>query len=141
MELREHATTRLQNGDPDDDGFGGITHLLGYVDDVSACVPLADLKFLCDQFATIEALLGCFVNPMNTRILTSTSGHSPLPDLHQLNPALTTSISDAISQYSTQQNDIDILGPPLPAELTTGFRLLGSPVGSPTFAREKFNTH
>ena len=134
MELREHATTCLQNGDPGDDGFGGITHLLGYVDDVSACVPLADLKFLCDQFATIGAPLGC------SRILTSTSGHSPLPDLHQLNPALTTSISNAISQYSTQQNDIDILGPSLPAELTTGFCLLGSPIGSPTFAREKLNT-
>jgi hypothetical protein len=37
-------------------------------------------------------------------------------------------------------NDIDILGPPLPAELTTHFRLLGSPVGSPAFAREYFNT-
>jgi hypothetical protein len=31
------------------------------------------------------------------------------------------------------------LAPPIPADLTTGFRLLGSPVGSPTFAREFFN--
>ena len=72
IELRERAATRLQNGDPGDDGFGGITHLLGYDDDVSAFIPLADLKFLCDQFATIWAPLGCFVNPMKTRILTST---------------------------------------------------------------------
>jgi hypothetical protein len=35
IELRERAATRLRNGDPGDDGFGGITHLLGYVDDVS----------------------------------------------------------------------------------------------------------
>jgi hypothetical protein len=32
------------------------------------------------------------------------------------------------------------IGPPLPAELTTGFRLLGSPVGYPAFAREYLNT-
>ena len=122
------------------DGFGGITHLLGYVDDVSACVPLDDLQFLCDRFATIGAPLGCFVNPMKTHILTSTSGHSPLPDLHQIDPSLATSISNTISNYSTKPNNIDILGPPLPAELTTGFRLLSSPVGSPAFAREYVNT-
>ena len=140
IELRERAATRLRNGDPGDDGFGGITHLLGYVDDVSACTPLEDLKFLCGRFATIGAPIGCFVNPMKTRILTSTSGHSPLLDLHELNPTLATSISDAISKYSTKSNDIDILGPPLLAEIITGFHLLGSPVGSPAFAREYFNT-
>jgi hypothetical protein len=48
IELRESATTRLQNSYPGDDGFGGITHLLGYVNDVSACVPLEDLQFVCD---------------------------------------------------------------------------------------------
>jgi hypothetical protein len=59
IELRKRATTRLLNGDPGDNGFGGITHLLEYVDDVSACLPLADLQFLCNQFATIGAPLGC----------------------------------------------------------------------------------
>jgi hypothetical protein len=77
---------------------------------------------------------------MKTRILTSTSGHSSLPDLFHINHTLATSINKTISQYSTKPNDIDILGPPLPAKLTTGFRLLGSPVGSPAFAREYFNT-
>ena len=49
IELRERAATCLQNGDPGDDGFWGIAHrLLGYVDDVFACIPLEDLKFLCD---------------------------------------------------------------------------------------------
>ena len=139
-ELRERAATRPQNGDPGDDGFGGITHLFGCVDDVSTCVPLADLKLLCDQFATIGAPLGCFLNPMKTHILTSTSGNSALPDLLQLNPTLATSISDTISRYSTKANNINILGPSLPDKLTTGFRLLGSPVGSPAFAREYFNT-
>jgi hypothetical protein len=140
IELRERATTRLKNGDPGDDGFGGITHLPGYVNNVFACIPLVDLQFLCDQFATIGAPLGCFANPMKTRILTSTSAHSPLPDLHQINPTLATSISDTISRYSAKMNDIDILGPPLSTKLTTGFHLVGSPAGSPAFAREYVNT-
>jgi hypothetical protein len=112
IELCERAATPLQNGDPD---------LLGYVDAISTCVPLVDLKFLCNQFATIGAPLGCFVNPMKTYILTSTSGHSPPPDLHQLNPTLATSISNAISRYSTKMNNIDILDPPFPTKLTTHY--------------------
>jgi hypothetical protein len=48
IELCKRATTWLLNGNPGNDGFGGITHLLGYVDDVSACILLADLQFLCD---------------------------------------------------------------------------------------------
>jgi hypothetical protein len=103
IELHNRATTCLLNGNPGDNGFGGIIHLLGYVDNVSACVPLADLQFLCDQFATIGTPLGCFVNPMKTRILTSTSGHSPIPNLFHLNSMLATSITDTISQYSTSQ--------------------------------------
>ena len=58
IELRERAATCLQNGDPGDAGFGGITHLLGYIDDISTCVPLVDLQFLCNRFATIGAPLG-----------------------------------------------------------------------------------
>ncbi len=48
IELCKRATTWLLNGDPGDDDFGGITHLLGYVDNVSACIQLADLQFLCN---------------------------------------------------------------------------------------------
>ncbi len=126
IELRERATTHLLNGNPGNNGFGGIPHLLGYVDNISACIPLTDLQFLCNQFATIGAPLGCFVNPMKTRILTSTSGHSPIPDLLHLNPMLATSIT----QHRCP------LGPSLPAKLTTSFHLLGSPVGSPAFAQK-----
>jgi hypothetical protein len=43
IELCKRATTHHLNGDPGNDGFGGITHLLGYIDDISACIPLADL--------------------------------------------------------------------------------------------------
>ena len=138
--LKSRASARLLAGHAGDDDNGSITHLLGYVDDVSACVPLEDLQFLCDNFATIGAPLGCFVNPMKTRILTSTSGHSPIPTLSLTNPQLASSISTTIAQYSTKPNPTDILGPALPVELTTGFRLLGSPIGSAAFAQDFFDT-
>jgi hypothetical protein len=77
--------------------------------------------------------------PYETRILTSTSGHSPLNTLSNLEPTLATSISNTIAKYSLQPNKSNHLAPPIPAELTSGFRLLGSPAGSPTFAREFFN--
>jgi hypothetical protein len=93
-------------------GFGGITHLLGYLDYVAACIPLADLQFLCDQLATIGTPLGCFFNPMKTHSLTTTSGHSPISDLFLLNLTLATSITGTISQNSTKpRNDIDVLSP------------------------------
>ena len=41
--LRARASHQLKNGNPGDDGAGGITHLLGFVDDVSACAFLEDL--------------------------------------------------------------------------------------------------
>jgi hypothetical protein len=137
--LNARATHRLNNGNHGDDGAGGITHLLGYVDDVSACVPHEDLEFLCDHFNNLGKPLRCFVNPMKTRILTSTSGLSPINTLSQLELTLASSISNTIAKYSLQPNKSDPSAPPIPTELTTGFRLLGSPVGSPTFTQDFFN--
>jgi hypothetical protein len=76
---------------------------------------------------------------MKTLILASTSGLSLLPNIHLLNPSLATYIHDTIARYSTKPNNNDILGPAIPVELTTGLRLLGSPIGSPDFAHEYFN--
>ena len=137
--LCARAAHQLKNGNLGDDGAGVITHLLGFVDDVSACVFLADLEFFCDHFNTLGKPLGCFINPMKTQILTFTSGHSPLNTLSKLEPTLAALISNTIAKYSLQPNKSDHSAPPIPAELTIGFRLLGSPVGSPTFAKEFFN--
>jgi hypothetical protein len=116
--LKSRVAAHLLNGHPGDDSKGSIIHLLGYVDDVSACVPLVDLKFLCDNFASIGAPLSCFVNPMKTRILTSTSGLSPLPDIHLLNPSRATCICNTIAHYSSKSNNNDILGPVMPMEIS-----------------------
>jgi len=43
--LRGHVAERLASGDPGDDEFGVISHLLGYVDVISSCVYLHDLQF------------------------------------------------------------------------------------------------
>jgi hypothetical protein len=77
---------------------------------------------------------------MKTRVLTSTSGHSPLNTLSNLEPTLAASISNTIAKYSLKKtNKSNHLAPLILAELTTGFHLLGSPVESPTFAQEFFN--
>jgi len=69
--LRECAATCLANGDTGDDGQGGISHLLSFVDDISSCAYLPDLHFLCEQVRSCGASIGCFVNPHITRVLTS----------------------------------------------------------------------
>jgi hypothetical protein len=76
---------------------------------------------------------------MKTCILTSTFGLSLLPNIHLLNPSLATCIQDTIARYSTKPNNNVILGPAIPVKLTTGFRLLGAPIGSLDFAPEYFN--
>ena len=94
--LRERATTRLASGDHGDDGYGGISHLLSYVDDISTCVYLPDLEFLCETLRSNGASLGCFVNTSKTRILTSCNGSSPLLSIIYHNARLGESISSTI---------------------------------------------
>jgi hypothetical protein len=45
--LRQRAAERLANGITHDDGRGGITNLLGFIDDISTVVPLEDLSWEC----------------------------------------------------------------------------------------------
>jgi hypothetical protein len=40
--LRDRVVKRLASGDPGDEGFDGISHLLGYVDDISSSFYLHD---------------------------------------------------------------------------------------------------
>ena len=54
--LRKRAAARLASGDPGDEGFGGISHLLGYVEEISSCVYLSDLPFQCNTLKNIGAL-------------------------------------------------------------------------------------
>ena len=137
--LRERAAACLANGDTGNDGQGGISHLLSFVDDISSCVYLPDFHFLCEQIRTRGASIGCFVNSHKTRVLTSCNGTSILPAITTHNPQLARLISNSIASFSTTPHPTDKTAPDIPVELTTGFRLLGQPVGSATFATEFFD--
>jgi hypothetical protein len=137
--LRERAASRLASGDAGDDGHGGISHLLSYVDDISTCVYLDDLQFLCETLKSRGASLGCFVNTSKTRILTSCNGTSPIDDIAALDPTLGASISQTIAQFSNKPNPTAQTRP-IPVELTDGCRLLGHPIGSADFASKFFST-
>ena len=62
--LHQQANDRLLNRDHGDDGHGSITHLFGWVDDVTAGVPIVDLEFFCDKFAELAEPLGLKLNPI-----------------------------------------------------------------------------
>jgi hypothetical protein len=115
--LRQRAAERLANGITHDDGRGGITNLLGFIDDISTVVPLEDLLFLCQKFRDRGLSLGCFINPDKTRILTSTNGTSPISSISA------SDITEAIATFSTKPNKLNP-SQPTPVELTEGFRLL-----------------
>jgi hypothetical protein len=138
--LRERAMARLTSGNPGGNGYGSISHLLSYVDDVSTCVYLLDLAFSCNTLKTHSTSLGCFVNTSKTRILTSCDGTSPLARITDANPSLGLSIKQSITTFSNTPNPLDPTGPPLPVELTSGFHLLGHLVGSVPFAQDFFTT-
>ena len=66
--LHKRAQQRLLAGDPSGDGYGSITHLFSWVDDISCTVPLTDLTFLLNTFITLGNQRGCFINPEKSRI-------------------------------------------------------------------------
>jgi hypothetical protein len=76
--LRERTAAQHASGDPGNDGYSGISHLLSYVDSISTCVYLPGLAFLCNTLKTHSTSLGCFVNTSKTRMLPSCNGTSPL---------------------------------------------------------------
>ena len=134
-QLRQRAADRLHNGDLGDDGFGSLAHLLAYMDDISSTVHHKDIKFFCTEIEKLGLPRGCFVNPHKTRILTSCSGESIIPSMAIVDEGLAQDIADTIARYSNKPNND---GSTTPIELTDGFRLLGTPVGSSTFAQQFF---
>jgi hypothetical protein len=139
--LCECAATCLTIGDTGNDGQGGISHLLSFVDDISSCVYLPDFQFLCEQVRSHGPSIGCFVNPHKTRVLTSCNWTSILPTLTTHNPPLAHSLLISIASFSTTSHLTNKTAPDIPVELTSGFRLLGQPVGSATFASNFFDRH
>jgi hypothetical protein len=138
--LRARAAERLASGNPNNEKYGGITHLLSYVDNISTCIYLRDLEFFCNTLKTNSPALGCFVNMTKTKILTSCNGTSPLPLISPSNPKLGLSIANMIATFLTTPHPTDTTALAIPVKLTHSFRLLGHRVGSPTFANKFFTT-
>ena len=132
--LHQRATQQLQNGDPGDDFFGGITHLFAWVDNISWTIPHNNLRFLLDNIKTLGNKRGCFINPEKSRILTSCNRQSIIPSIRNTNPSLATDIDYSINTYSIEKSGNTSCG----IELTERFRLLGTPVRSATFANQFF---
>ena len=127
--MQERASDRLIRQKCRDDGHGSITHIFGYLDDVTTLVPLRDLLFFCQSFNEIGTSLGCFLNPGKTRIFTSTDGQSILHDLAEFDDELAEEVLMALSEFLVK-------APPTPDGTC---RLLGAPVGSDQFALEFFD--
>ena len=131
--LEQRAHDRLINGIAGDDGFGSLAHLFAYMDDISSTVAHEDIEFFCTEIERLGLSRGCIVNPSKTRILTSCSGKSIIP---LLDPNTAITIERTISKYSVNKNKDNTTSP---VELTSGFRLLGTPVGSKNFSDQFYN--
>ncbi|KAL7546606.1 hypothetical protein ACHAWF_009936, partial [Thalassiosira exigua] len=133
--LKDRSADRLARGIEGDDGHGGITHFGGWVDDLSAGVPLEDLQICCEAMESSGLLRGGRFNTLKLRILTSCDGESIIDRLREKDPALADSVANTIAKYSRRPTKHDP-GETEPVELVDGHRLLGSPVGSPDFAED-----
>jgi hypothetical protein len=133
--LRERAASCLTTRGTGNDGQGGISHLLSFVDDISSCVYLPNFQFLCEQVRSRGVSIGCFVNPHKTRVLTSCNGTSILPTLTTHDPPLARSLSTSITSFSPTPHPTDKTAPDIPVELTSDFRCGARLGGSKTLKK------
>ena len=85
-------------GDTSDDGAGGETHPMGYIDDVGAATPHEDVLFFLEEFNRLGRPL--YLNPSKTRILISTSGECSLSKIEEeYGPDITADLRKAISLH------------------------------------------
>ncbi|KAL7525956.1 hypothetical protein ACHAXR_001239, partial [Thalassiosira sp. AJA248-18] len=110
------------------DGYGSVTHLFGNIDDVSSDVPLVDLEFFHQNFERLANRPNLHFNRIKSHILASCDGESAIPRLAAVDVVLAAEVQSATSDPNVFE----------PVELVSGFRLLGSLVGSQDFAREFF---
>ena len=126
----------LAAGNPGDDGLGGVSNPMAYVDDKNSCIYLPDVLFFLEEFKRRAPFLGLYINTIKTRILSSTSGTSALPAIRrEYGRLIATQIQQAIASFSNTPAPTAIdPNATAPVEVTTGLRVLGQPVRSPDFA-------
>jgi len=114
--------------------MGTLGIILAYVDDCNALLALEDVEPFLDKFKHIAEPLGAIMNTEKTRILTSTNDSSTVQHLlaskNIHDHIIASSLHRAISNYSRKPDSNKVLQP---YEVTDGLRVLGAPIGSPTF--------
>ena len=134
-DLEQRSAERKRAGIWGDDAKGSVAIILAYVDDVNMLVPLEDVEFVLQKFKEYGEPLGAIMNTEKTRIMTSTLGSSTVEKLLSNASAqlrnVGASLQRAIASFSTEIVDDERV----PVEVTTGLRVLGVPVGCPTFCR------
>ena len=83
MEARARKRLLGVTVDSSDDGVGGETHLIGYIDDVGKAASHVDVLFFFKGFNCLEQSLGIFRNQSKTRILVSTNGICSLTNIER----------------------------------------------------------
>ena len=125
--LRQRANIRKANNDTSDDGYGGIGILMAYIDDCTASLHYDDLAFFIQEFNRLGTPIGCILKEKKCKILTSTTGISPIPFLPQPHAEALVSVLDNFCGGISQ------------GETTTGVRILGAPIGNKQFVRSYQN--
>jgi hypothetical protein len=122
-----------------DDGAGGETHPMAYVDDAKAFVPWEDAWFFCTEFRRRAKLANLEMNCLKTRICTSTSGESAIPAVRRkYGVDVAESVIDTINEFSVEVVTIDDDEVRRPKEVVDGLRILGHPVGNIDFVERFF---
>ncbi|KAL7523471.1 hypothetical protein ACHAWF_002944 [Thalassiosira exigua] len=103
--LKARAAARLADNNEGDDGHGGVTHFGGWVDDLSAGVPLEDLEFCCEEMAKSGGPRGGVFNTFKTRIQTSCDGESIHETLRERDPELALSVARTIAKFSQRPHE------------------------------------
>lgn len=107
------------------------------MDDISSTVHHKDLQFFRTETEKLGLSRGCFVNPQKTRILTLCLGGSIIPSIATTDKALAQELTITNTTQNTPSRKTTMER--LPIERTDVFRLLGTPVGSASFARTYYN--
>ena len=124
-EQAKRASTRKQSGDIGDDNKGGVAHTASIMDDTSVCLPHCDLPWFLSRFQELGAPLGIILNHSKTKILTTTTGNTACDTLPR---RAQQKVQEALSFLCPEE--------PERAEITTGVRFLGQPIGSHVFAKQ-----
>lgn len=128
QKLRARAAgCRQQGHSENDDGFGGVTHILANINDTSAVVPLENVEFFCDWFVKLGAPLGEKLAPGKTIIMTACNGVGPLDFVDK---DMRKSVRQAINTCCREPGELE------GHEELWGTHLLGFPVSWKQFAKK-----